>query len=289
MQKNHLTLSAVIFGLLLGAACSKSSYNLEGVWVQKTTANDAWQIQFLDDGQVQAVNPQLEIALNGRYTQTNGVLLMEITKALAHGTPLHKQYNIKGDLTWTDGHAFSLALNDPGPISSGTGTSLKFEKTDQALASIGSSGEHKETTESAEKTEAKMCAQNLKNVQLAMSLYMEDNGALPPAEGWSGKLTTYSPNLLSSLTCPSLVKSGGSFGYALNSELALAQKEVVADPAKKPLLFEVSVLKEGYSCPPTEMMTEPRHDGRIVVAFMDGHIDSIEPSQSPDKGDKERK
>lgn len=111
------------------------------------------------------------------------------------------------------------------------------------------------------------CMANIKNIYGAMAIYSEDvGGRLPPDSVWSDVLTPYAKSK-DSFNCPSVPK----FGYAMNSELGPVDKAKVPTPEKTVLVFDSAVIAKNASDKPVNLPSPPRHEGKNVILFVDGH------------------
>lgn len=81
-----------------------------------------------------------------------------------------------------------------------------------------------------------MCASNLKQIGLAMMMYMDENDqCLPSSEKWIGSVSRYRSSDRV-LRCPS-VRSPKAC-YAMNDGLSGTKEDTVSDPSKTVLLFD---------------------------------------------------
>jgi len=123
-----------------------------------------------------------------------------------------------------------------------------------------------------ERSSATTCLTNLKELALASQMYIQDwDTVLPPSETWHEALTPYVKNE-ERFTCPAVAKTGGKGGYAYDSEIAGMRKDALGDIADVVLIFETDTLGIGVYAPTRDLLTKPRHDGKISVSYVDGHV-----------------
>ena len=130
-------------------------------------------------------------------------------------------------------------------------------------------------------TESDICFNNLKHLAMGALLYASDyDDAMPPPFTWDSGIKPYIKDL-SVMDCPTVVKQGGKGGYALNSLLAGAPLRAQSSPATSPMFYETDNLTEGATEEPSHGLTVARHDGKICVAYADGHVKKLEPGEKP--------
>jgi len=85
-----------------------------------------------------------------------------------------------------------------------------------------------------------LCASQLKQAALALSLYsMDYDERFPPAEQWQTRLRSYLPEgAATPFECPTT--GPGAPGYAFNSRLARQRTATVLAPDRLPALFDTS-------------------------------------------------
>lgn len=115
------------------------------------------------------------------------------------------------------------------------------------------------------------CAINLKELDRSLSLYAADfDGSYPDSSKWSDSLAPYTARE-SAYTCPSLVKEGGKYGYAMSTEFSGVRASGIADPVQAILLYESSNLAANASDRYTSLLQTPRHL-HVWIAYADGHV-----------------
>ncbi len=110
------------------------------------------------------------------------------------------------------------------------------------------------------------CLSNVKNLALALNMYLTDYDAFPPSERWGDATSGYVKNP-DAYHCP---QTPGTFGYAYNDALGGLATDALADPARVPAIFEADAAWNAHGgkelLPPF-----PRHTGGDNIGFPDGH------------------
>lgn len=124
----------------------------------------------------------------------------------------------------------------------------------------------------------KLCAQNMKQISLAIMLYAEDyEGEFPTADQWCDLLEPYIGNSARTVTrCP--IEPESSFSYAFNQNLdGLTTDKVGADVVT---LFESEPGRNMTGGP--ELLKTNRHPsskrssfGGCNIGFVDGHVEFV--------------
>jgi prepilin-type processing-associated H-X9-DG protein len=118
------------------------------------------------------------------------------------------------------------------------------------------------------------CTSNMKQLVLAAMMYAQDWDGTFPSENWAEELKPYVQNT-AIYACPAT--EGKAVGFALNEMLAAAKLNEVKDPAEIPLFFEADLPDDVAFGGADAVMAEPRHNGMIVVGFVDGHAKAMPP------------
>jgi prepilin-type processing-associated H-X9-DG protein len=118
---------------------------------------------------------------------------------------------------------------------------------------------------------------NLRQLYLVTHTYAEaHNGALPPAESWpealAGTLERGEAALGAMLRWPSFFGDSGR-AYAMNAGLGGTIQH--PDPNRTVLFFECRPGAPPAGGPDL-LPDKPRHAGRYVIGFLDGHVESVE-------------
>lgn len=260
-----------MLSMLIG--CGKGP-ELVGTWRDDGSTDDDWMVQFRPDLTFTLVTSKRQIKFDGKYIVSNGKLSMLSDTAVVSGLELKRSYEIKGELRWQGEDTVNIKLVAPGPINTKNGPDFVLARSNATLPVL--QGKGTSTVESSEALESKMCIQNVKALQEAMLLYAEDSGGLPLDSAWMTAISNTRQTIDSSkFSCPSLSKSGGTWGYAYNSTLQKQNPTLVESPAIKPLIFEANLLQPSLSASLLELLTEPRHNKSITVGFLDGHVSSL--------------
>ncbi len=114
-----------------------------------------------------------------------------------------------------------------------------------------------------------VCLSNVKNLALAVRMYLEDNdGTFPRADAWCESLEDYIKNW-EVLQCPSVRDAGRECDFAFNRALSGANLSDVADPATTVAIFESDI---GWNAAgdARNLSVEPRHLRGDNYALADG-------------------
>jgi len=109
-----------------------------------------------------------------------------------------------------------------------------------------------------------ICNEKMKNLAMALSMYSQDHGALPPGDQWCDALASYGHGMERWwFTCPE--RPDLQCGYALNAALSGVSLEEIPEPVSTVLLFESDA---GWNaCGGRELLPErPRHGKRDMYA-----------------------
>ncbi|MFQ5809184.1 MAG: hypothetical protein ACE5JM_06160, partial [Armatimonadota bacterium] len=119
------------------------------------------------------------------------------------------------------------------------------------------------------------CLSNMKQLCLATQMYADDAGLLP-TEQWTDQLAAYTRNR-ALYACPGAPER--PVGYAINEALIGALLPEIKRPAQTVLFYESD---PGHDLPfggPDAVIGQPRHDGKVVVGFVDGHARLMSPDE----------
>jgi len=250
--------------LLLGG-CGSPPKSLAGQWATAKGTKDSLYLDLARDNTfvMLAGNEFAAGMVSGKYTFTADTLTLSATGADAPPGILitfHYQWRSPSSLSLTSAQDTKLdaelTLMGPGLRTA-------------SLDAIGAGTSH----DSADpKTQNITCLSNLRQLDMAMQMYVQDyDEVLPAASTWSNSLVPYIKQI-TLLTCPALKKAGKEGGYAMNSELGGIGFKSIAAPPTTVLLFESSNEQVGTSDPLTSLLKIPRHDGKINFAYADGHV-----------------
>lgn len=124
-----------------------------------------------------------------------------------------------------------------------------------------------------------VCLSNVKNISLALSMYMADNNdRLPAAADWCGDLEEYVRNY-DVFYCP--VAGDLDCAYAYNSDLSGADFASFADPASTVAIFESDLGWNASGLPQDLLPSEPRHLGGENYGYLDGHAQWVPRGAPP--------
>lgn len=120
--------------------------------------------------------------------------------------------------------------------------------------------------ESARKAQ---CLVNVKQLALAMQMYLADYDQFPQGEGWVEALTDYGTSDRV-LKCPD-DQSGARCSYGMNSGLSGATVSVMGDPGRKVVIYETARPGDNPTGGKSDVASPPRHMGGNNYGFGDGH------------------
>jgi len=114
-----------------------------------------------------------------------------------------------------------------------------------------------------------VCLSNVKNISLALQMYMADyDDRLPDADNWCGDLEEYVHNY-DVFLCPAAKDL--DCAYAYNSPLSLAALVSFDDPMDTVAIFESDRGWNAAGLPEHLLTPEPRHLGGDNFGYLDGH------------------
>lgn len=132
----------------------------------------------------------------------------------------------------------------------------------------------------------KDCAENLKSLYVAFSMYAQDYDALPPAKNWLDNEEIASRIVKDEwMHCPAVSnRRDDRYGYAYNTQIAgksLNGKALREMPgaAKTPLLYDSTSLQKSAYDAFASLPSPGRHGGRNYVLYCDGHVEAVEPGK----------
>ena len=119
-----------------------------------------------------------------------------------------------------------------------------------------------------EVAQAKTCLANAKQIATGVMMYVQDYDEIfPPKKGaYSEAIQPYVKNR-KIFTCPMDPK--GTITYTFNANVLQAPLASIVDPSKTVMLYEGKNMKLDF-----------RHDGKAVVAYLDGHAKLIGPEEA---------
>lgn len=129
------------------------------------------------------------------------------------------------------------------------------------------------------KAQSISCMNNARQLALAVIIHTQDNtNTCPPAATWCDAIQP-EVGSASVFQCPAGDKSHQSH-YAYNAKLSGFNLDEVKDSAQTVLFFETDGgwnLSGGSELLPRK----PRHNGVVIVAFVDGHVERVQESHLP--------
>ncbi len=124
-------------------------------------------------------------------------------------------------------------------------------------------------TRARESARKAVCLSNVKNVSLALQMYLTDyDDRLPAAANWCGDLDDYVKNR-EVYMCPAA--DGLDCAYAYNSTLSGADFASFSDPADTVAIFESDAGWNAAGIPQQLLPSQPRHLGGDNFGYLDGH------------------
>ncbi|MFQ5808696.1 MAG: hypothetical protein ACE5JM_03665 [Armatimonadota bacterium] len=126
------------------------------------------------------------------------------------------------------------------------------------------------------KAQVTSCQGNVKQLCMAAHKHAGDAGQMLPTEQWQDQLDPYLKNR-AIYACPDT--PGNVIGYAINEALIGARIADVKRPSETVLFFESDQAQELPFGGPDAVTGPPRHDGHVVVGFVDGHVQRVSPEE----------
>jgi prepilin-type processing-associated H-X9-DG protein len=115
-----------------------------------------------------------------------------------------------------------------------------------------------------------VCLSNMKQVSLAMQMYLADNeDGFPPADQWVAALSDYRKNE-EVLKCPD-DESDAACSYAMNAALDGKSMTSIRDPVSVVVFFETANPGDNPVGDVSDVVSDGRHDGGANYGFADGH------------------
>ncbi|MCJ7752300.1 MAG: hypothetical protein MUQ65_14640, partial [Armatimonadetes bacterium] len=115
-----------------------------------------------------------------------------------------------------------------------------------------------------------VCLSNMKNLSLAMQMYLTDyEGRFPEADGWVEALTEYIRDE-SVLKCPE-DDSEASCSYGMNAALSGKTLDEIGDASGVVVFFETASPGDNPVGGAEDVVSPPRHPTGNSYGFADGH------------------
>ena len=126
-----------------------------------------------------------------------------------------------------------------------------------------------------------VCLSNVKNISLALQMYIADyDDRLPAADNWCGDLEEYVYNY-HVFICP--VAGDLDSAYAYSSDLSGADLVSFADPVSTVAIFESDLGWNASGLPQDILPSEPRHLGGDNYGYLDGHAQWVSRGADPSR------
>jgi len=126
------------------------------------------------------------------------------------------------------------------------------------------------------KAQSAKCLSNMKQLCMSAHMYAGDNGDMLPTEQWQDQLAPYVKNR-AIYRCPAA--PGKQIGYVINEAVIGAALQDIKRPGQTVLFFESDPAHDLPFGGLDAVIAEPRHEGRIVVGFVDGHAQLMTPEE----------
>lgn len=125
----------------------------------------------------------------------------------------------------------------------------------------------------------KACLDNLNELSTALRLYLESEGAYPPAEEWMDRLSIYlrsadldKADQQKKLRCPDLRSAPDAYGYAYNADLAGKAANEVLNKERTPVIYDSNqTARNAYDLAPFASLPKTPRQGGNNVLWADGH------------------
>ena len=128
-----------------------------------------------------------------------------------------------------------------------------------------------------QKAQSIQCMNNVKQLNLGLIMYADDNKDLFPAgTNWCDPLMPYEKQP-ATFVCPQ-GKPGQRCHYAFNAKLVGREIKDVQSPAQTVLIFETD---GGWNVAGGRELlpAKPRHNGAYTIGFVDGHAEMVRPAR----------
>lgn len=118
-----------------------------------------------------------------------------------------------------------------------------------------------------------VCRSNLRQLSLALILYVEDNdGRFPTASKWGDLLLVYTGSDRELFSCPGGPE--GIYGYAFNKNLDGMRMSKIRSPGRMVILFEADAVWNDAGEADLAAFDRHRRPG-CNIGFVDGHIEFV--------------
>jgi len=122
------------------------------------------------------------------------------------------------------------------------------------------------------------CLNNLKQMGLAISMYLQDNAEyFPRGIGWEQKISPYLSESEDIFSCPTDLDKGNALDYGINSKITEKRLSVVRHTSTFPLFFDIVPTGGQFQGNPIDdpnfyyQICSNRHSGGTNFLFLDGH------------------
>jgi prepilin-type processing-associated H-X9-DG protein len=144
-------------------------------------------------------------------------------------------------------------------------------------------------SQSREKARMAKCLSNVKQMGLALSMYIQDyDEQFPPGSRWMDATFPYVKRE-DVYRCPSVAGANATApGYAFNSQVSLKKLERISNPATVRAIFESTKFSRNATDPLTSLPSPGRHSRGNNFGYADGHakweLSTSAGSSPPDPG-----
>lgn len=125
------------------------------------------------------------------------------------------------------------------------------------------------------------CLENLKQLGSAFALYLDAEGAYPPAERWMDEISRYlragdlpEEEREKKLRCPDLPYDPNTYGYALFHSLSGKGPEDLPGPEKQVVVFDSDNLSRNATGDLNSLPDPPRSGGNNAL-YADGRVEPL--------------
>jgi type II secretory pathway pseudopilin PulG len=125
-------------------------------------------------------------------------------------------------------------------------------------------------SQAREKARQRSCQSNIRQINLAISMYTQDyDEHYPKADRWVDLCEDYL-KMGSMFQCPSRGRNPSGYGYAFNSDLSEKTVKSISDLVSTPTVFDSTSMGRNATDAGTSLPNPPRHLSGNNVGYADG-------------------